>query len=70
MKSVQVSPQALSKHMAITAEYKFKIPPLSTYNRKVFDNKHVNWRELKEELKDTDWIEVLEKQNADEMAEA
>ena len=62
-----VTPQSLSNHNAVYADFNFRQSKPIKYKRTVFHYSQANWDGLKDELKHFNWNDTLRKENASEM---
>ena len=61
-------PPSLSKHKAIYATTKFKLPREKSYKRKVYLYDRANWEDMKLDLQNTEWENIFREANIDDMA--
>ena len=69
VRDINVTPQSLSKHKAVSVVLNFRTNPCMTFKRRIYDYKNADWPSLNTAIKEEKWDDVLSAKTADEMAE-
>jgi exonuclease III len=69
VKKTAVLTPSLSNHCDIVSELNTKKPKIDNHKRKIYTYDEAKWEEIRNKLRETNWNEVMRKENIDEMAE-